>query len=111
MSEHVAYEFKSDLSLGEIFSKLQQVGPWEWSQRDNDRWDEYISASPTEEPIDIGVKIFVEDRGLYVADILFRYRQEDQAARAQYEGVKRTLFERLLPAIGARELTKADPRE
>ncbi len=111
MSEHVAYAFRTDLTLPQIYARLQQVGPWEWYERDNDRWDNYLSASPTEEPVDVGVKIFVEDRGLYVADILFRYREEDAEARAEYDAVRKTLLERLLPALGARDVQPADPRE
>jgi len=111
VSEHRAFAFRSDLTLDDMFARLQTTGPWEWDRRDSDRWDYYLSACPVPEPNQVMVKIFVEDVGQYVVDVLFRYRQEDAGARADYSAARATLFDRLLPAIGARDITPADPRE
>lgn len=108
MSRHLAYAFKSDLTLGEMFSRLQELGPWRWIERDSDRWDAYISALALDEPAWAMVKIFVEE-GFYVVDVLFRSDHPD--AQPQYEDVHRTLFERILPAIGGRDIARSDPRE
>jgi len=110
MSDHFAYSFKTDLTLPAMFSRLQQVGPWRWLERDSDRWDAYISATPVSESHreKAIVKIFVED-GFYVVDILLR--SDHPEPRTKYEGVLQTLSQSLLPAIGAREINSADPRE
>jgi hypothetical protein len=51
------------------------------------------------------------DRIPDVVDVLFSYRQEDAVARANYTAARAVLFDRLLPAIGTRDITPADPRE
>jgi hypothetical protein len=111
VSEHVAFAFSTELTLDEIYARLQQTGVWTWHRRDNDRWDNYLSAAAVPEPHRVMVKLFVEDGGEYVVDILFRYREEDPAARAAYEAARKVLFERLLPAIGAGNVRPAEPRE
>ena len=35
-----AYKFKTDLSLPEVFQRLNELGPWRWLERNNDRWAE-----------------------------------------------------------------------
>lgn len=111
MSEHVAFAFSTDLALDEIYARLHQTHGWEWHRRDNDRWDNYLSAAPVPGPNRVMVKLFVEERGEYVVDILFSYGEETSLARAAYEAARRVLFERLLPLIGARNLRPAEPRE
>ena len=43
-----AYNFKSPLSIEQMFERLKELGVWRWLERDNDRWGDYISASPVE---------------------------------------------------------------
>jgi len=108
MSNHFANAFKTDLTLGDMFARLQQIGPWRWRERDNDRWDAYLSALAHDEPYWAMVKIFVEE-DFYVVDVLFE--SDDPGAQEKYEEIRQTLFGHLLPAIEARDIEQADPRE
>jgi hypothetical protein len=111
VTEVFAYTFRSDLMLEEIFSRLNEVGPWKWTERDNDRWADYMSAVPVREPHRSAVKILIDPDSpdLYAVNVLFKSDHPD--AQAQFDAMRITLFERLLPAIGARDLTRTDTYE
>jgi hypothetical protein len=113
--ESVAYTFKSDLTIEQMLDRLNEVGPWTWMERDNDRWANYMSATPFGDALrQLNVKIITEpeNQDLFAVGLIFRSESPDvDADRALLETTRRTLFDRVLPAIGARELTKTDNYE
>ncbi len=102
-----AYSFDSDLNPGQVLAKLNQTGPWEWVERDNDSWGWYISAAPLDDPHYAIVKvIFERPRAVNV-----RFESDADNADALLEDLRRTLLERLLPALGARNVAPTDTYE
>jgi hypothetical protein len=92
--------FDSDLSLREMQAKLNEVGPWEWVDRESDHHGFYISAAALRRPQRGMIKIAVDDeldRFVVTASI-------EAEQQATVDEILRTLDERLLPAIGARGL-------
>jgi hypothetical protein len=107
MIRSFAYNFKSDLSLASIMKRLSELGPWKWYERDNDRFGDFMFAMPAGEPHRSDVKILRDtEKDLYAVNVTFRSEAPD--AQAQFDSMRETLFTRLLPGIGARELTKTD---
>ena len=43
-----AYDFECDLSILSIRAALNQVGPWQWVDRDKEAFGTYLSAAPFE---------------------------------------------------------------
>jgi hypothetical protein len=102
-----AYTFDSDLGLGGMLAKLNQVGPWEWVEWNNDRYGMYICAVPRREPRQSRVKILVDDDVDRFAVNAVLYGDD----KATVDEVERTLLDRVLPAIGARDLKPTDTYE
>jgi formylglycine-generating enzyme required for sulfatase activity len=98
------YTFDSDLGLKDMLAKLHEAGPWRWVDRDNDRYGFYISASALPRPQKAMIKILVDDEiDRFVVTVSIAADEEATA-----EEIERTLFDRLLPAICARDLRKVD---
>lgn len=91
-----------------MFARLNEVGPWRWLERDNDRWADYLSAVFNRAAPCAIVKI-IYDEGLYAVNVNFS--SDDPDAEAEFEAMRHTLFELLLPAIGARDLAETDDYE
>ena len=108
MRKVYACSFRSDLRLPEMLARLNENGPWRWIERDNDNWGEYISAVALPDPHRGTVKIIVEPDH-YVVNVLLKSEQPD--AEALFESVRNTLFDHLLPAIGATDLARTDTYE
>ncbi len=101
-----AYSFRSPLSLEEMMAKLNELGPWTWDTRDNDRFGEYIWAGVLRDGGDFGrVKIFVEP-DQYAVDIVI-----ESATHEKLDAVYDTLFAHLLPGIGATDLADTEHYE
>lgn len=108
MYRHFAYAFHSPLTLEEMVAKLNNAGPWAWCERENDELDAYLSAAPLREPHRGRAKIYMQyDRK--IIDVELSSDQPD--ADAVVEQVERELLERVLPSIGAQNLTLAEPLE
>lgn len=106
MNKHVAYAFKSPLSLREIKQRLVATTPWPWLDRDNDRYGDYLSALALPE---WGMlKVFEED-GTYVLDFKYRSDKADEDAQAEWRPVHDMLVDRVLPSLGAREVAPTEP--
>jgi len=102
MNALFAYSFKSELSLQQLLARLNEVGPWRWVEWYNENWGDYVRTSGLNAGI---IKIYVEpDR--YVAETKFESDAPDAAAAL--EALRTTLFERVLPAINARDLTPTE---
>lgn len=108
MTDVYAYRFKSELSLEQIFTQFKDLGPWRWIERDNDNWGEYISARTLQDP-HYGMAKLIVETDHYVINVLLRSDEPD--ADHQFDSVRRVLFDRLLPAIGAHELEETDDYE
>jgi hypothetical protein len=93
-----AYAFRAPLSLAELRARLDELGPYRWIERDNDRWGDYISTRSEAGMI----KIFVE-HGDFAIDL--KLDGTDLAS------VWRAVFEELLPAVGAELLGEVDTYE
>ena len=108
MTDFFAYSFKSDLTLQQIFARLNEAGPWQWVEWANDNWGDYIWArTSTEHPAPDRVKVMIcVETDHYV--IYTRFKSETPDAKAKLEALRATLFEKVLPAVGARDLSPAD---
>lgn len=105
MTEAYAYIFKSDLSLPQVLSRLQEISPWSWIDRENDRWGDYISAGALPDP-DYGIVKIIEDEGRYVINVVLESERADGAS--SFAEVRDAIFKHLLPALGAREIATTD---
>ena len=105
MKRVAAYSFRSPLALEQMFAKLNELGPWRWIERDNDRWGEYISARALPDPDHGMVKIFVEPDH-YAVDMVL-----ESEAHTKLDAVYDTLFTYLLPALGATDVKETDHYE
>lgn len=105
-----AHSFDSPMTLSEIRDRLNEIGPWRWIDRDSDSYGEYISAKVLDEPHDGMLKIFQEDTH-YAINVKLKSEAEADVAKRAFDAVLATLHERLLPAIGAGELTPVDDYE
>lgn len=108
MTKHFAFLFKTELSLEQIFARLNEAGPWRWSMRDNERWGDYISTRALRDPDDAMVKIIVEPDH-YVVNTTFESDLPDATTRL--EALRATLLEKVLPAIDARDLKPTDTHD
>jgi hypothetical protein len=100
-----AYAFKSALSLAEILEKLNASGPWQWLERDNDKWGEYISTRPIAAPHD-GVAKILSEGDHYAINI--ELRSEAPGPQGAFDAVRALVRETILPAIGAHEVVETD---
>ena len=91
-----AYKFKTDLSLPEVFNRLNELGPWRWLERDNDRWGEYLSARAIEAPHDGLAKILI-DEGQFVINVALKSEASDP--QPAFDAVRKLVLEQILPAI------------
>ena len=97
MRDAVAFKFTSSLTLEQMYKRLTELGPWHWYERDNDRWDYYISASPMS---DTQIKILIDpDEGSFALNLKFVSEMPD--AQQQFEKLSLDLLTRVLPAIDA----------
>lgn len=105
MRDTYAYAFTSTLSLSEIRTRLNAIGPWKWIERDNDRLGEYISAGVMRAP-DFGiVKIFVEPDH-YALNV--RLESDFDDAEECFAKVRDILMHKSLPAIEASNIRDVD---
>jgi hypothetical protein len=108
MRHGFAYAFTSPLSLGDVHKKLNELGPWRWIERDNDRFGEYLSTRVLDTPDHGMIKVFVEgDR--YAINVFLE--SEDPAAEARFASIKDTVFKVLLPGLGAASITRTEMYE
>lgn len=89
------------MALPAILARLNELGPWRWIERENDRWGDYISARALPEPDEGMVKILV-DGDHFVANLVL------EAEPAKLDAVHDTLFTYLLPGIGATKVTETE---
>jgi hypothetical protein len=104
MRQYYAYSFTTSLAPADVFRRLRADGTWTWIDRDSDRWGDYVSAVDAPGAI---VKVIpgepAPDR--WTANVAFEC--EDADADAQAEDLRETLVDRILPAIGARDVRES----
>lgn len=103
MLDLYAYSFQSDQSLNQIFTHFNKIGPWKWVMRDNDSWGEYISSGVLPTP-HYGILKLIVEPDHYAINVMLKSEHPD--ARTLFDQVRGTLFDKLLPSIGARDLTE-----
>jgi hypothetical protein len=105
MRESYAYTFTTSLAPAELFRRLRAEGTWTWIDRDSDRWGDYVSAIDAPGAI---VKVVPGEpaRGRCLANVEFDSDAADAALQAA--AVRRTLVEKILPALDAREVREGD---
>lgn len=108
MRHGFAYAFTSPLSLGDAHKKLNDLGPWRWIERDNDRFGEYLSTRVLDAPDDGMIKVFVEGDG-YAINVFLE--SDSPTAEARFASVKDTVFKVLLPGIEATNITRTEMYE
>ena len=40
----LGYAFESEYSLAEMLTRLNAQGPWQWTERDNEQWGDYLAT-------------------------------------------------------------------
>lgn len=114
-----ARSFDSDLGLREMSVRLNETGPWRWIERDNDQWGFYFYAGVLPRLQRGIVKLYVDDnpRNLNWADVKpsdarfvveVHLQSDEPNALAIFGEIERTLFERILPACGARDIQETE---
>ena len=103
-----AYSFDSDLSISAMLPVLNKLGLWLFVERDNDRWGFYI-VSNAGRPEVAAVHI-IQPWRRYSVNI--RYESTDPRAPEDWAKMFGELYDRILPAIGARDIqvTEYDER-
>ncbi len=103
-----AYAFRSPLALSQLLAKWNEVGPWTWTERDSDRFGEYISTRVLDLPQRGMLKVFVEpDR--YAINVMLQSEEPD--AEEKFGAIRDTIFNRLLPAAEASAITRTETYE
>ena len=102
--QRTAYTFESDLTIREMLPALDQLGLWGFVERDSDRWGVYTSSCAAR-PGTGAVKILEgdgEDAGRYL--VIISYESTDSNASEDFTKMRGELFDKFLPAIGARRI-------
>lgn len=96
-----ACSFESAVTFDAMRARLEEAGPWRWTVRSNDDRGDYLIARALTDPDHGYVKIF-DDAGRFIANVNLESKAVDAVAR--FEAVRTTLFERVLPALGAQDI-------
>lgn len=117
-----ARSFDSDLAINEMFTRLNELGPWTWIERENDRWGDYISAAVLRHPERGIVKLLIDEEPANGMSgqtpskdwrfvIQVSLASDAPNALATFDEIQSTLLERVLPAVGARDVQEAETIE
>jgi hypothetical protein len=114
-----ARSFDSDLDIKQMLVRLNEAGPWSWKERDSERWGLYLYTGVLPQQAKGIVKIFLEQdaaTGMWGQPpakeprfvVQVNLASDASNAHAMFEEIQQTLFERVLPAVGARDLQEAE---
>lgn len=113
--QSLAYAFRSTLTIEQMLLRLNEVGPWKWMARDNDRWGHYVSATPIGTPqrqATVKILIVPDDLTRFAVGLLFESRDQEPDVDAQLlMSLLGILHESVLPAVGADDLGVTEPHE
>lgn len=96
--DYKAYVFQSALPLADIKAKLNALGPWDWIDRDSDRFGDYLSAQVTPDSM---AKLYEQDPGHYQLDLKFRSDAPAAEAKKAGDEAHARIAKVLLPGLGA----------
>ncbi len=102
MTDAYALSFATSRTLAEMLAQFNNLGPWEWINRDNDSWGAYISARVLGEPHWGMVKV-IPEHDKFALNVTLR--SDARKARKLFDEVRVRLVEQFLPAIDARAIT------
>lgn len=103
-----AYSFKSPMALAQMLAKWNEIGPWKWTERDSDRFGEYISTRVLELPQRGMLKVFVEPDH-YAINVMLQ--SDEPNAEEKFGAIRDTIFKKLLPAVDASGICKTETYE
>ena len=106
MAEHWktwGYAFSCALTLPEIRQRLNELGPWQWRERDSDEWGSYLWAGTSRIPghPEWGSLRLLEDPSNAGFGISAKLQSSAPDWKERFERVRTRLFDELLPALGA----------
>jgi hypothetical protein len=99
------------MTLEQMLERLRKLGRWTWRERDNDRWGNYMSASPVADAKRAQVKILIDpdDLDWFAVNVLFE--SDRPTTPEDLRNLRDVLFTRILPAIDAAQLTETEDYE
>lgn len=108
MRQVFAYTFTSPLSLADLHSRLNTIGPWEWIDRESERFGDYLSTRVLDSPDRGMIKVYSE-LGYYAVNVLLQ--SDDPMANERFTKIKDTLFKIVLPSIEANDIAPTETYE
>ena len=97
MKTPVAFETSS--SFADLYSKLNELGPWTWRGTESDTYGDYLSTNPDHRS---WIKIFACE-GHWVVQL-----NALDGSTFTREQLEREMLERVLPGIGARNVHQTE---
>jgi hypothetical protein len=105
--EKLAWHFRTELPWREdVKARLDSISPRPWLMWDSDRLQDSITQKITEHA---WLKIFEMNKGSFVANLTVEADRADFAQ--QLEQAKRRVFDEILPALGAYDVSESEPIE
>lgn len=100
-----AYAFTTALAPAELFERLRASAIWQWIDRDSDRWGEYVSTVGVPGAV---VKVIPGEPEPGRCAVNVRFESDADNAADQDRGVRQTLLSKILPGVGARDVTEIE---
>jgi hypothetical protein len=100
-----AYAFSTALAPADVFRKLRETATWMWVDRESDRWGDYVSSVGVPGAI---VKVFCGEPSPDRCAANVRFESEADDAAVQDAAVRKTLLQKILPSIGATDVTEIE---
>ena len=94
------FAFDHTVSFVELYDKLVELGPWTWRGTESDTYGDYLSTNPDRRS---WIKIF-DRRDHWVVQL-----GALEGSSVTREQLERDLLDRILPAVGARNLRETEP--
>ena len=123
----VAFAFNSDLSFHEMIARPVPMGPWKWHERDKAWYYNLASVhekSPSSRielhliesgPNEVGGHVYAggagEARQFAVSLSLTPHHPTDSNDDSEWASLRSAFVDRLLPALGARDVRETDTIE
>jgi hypothetical protein len=119
-TREVAFAFDSDLRYEQVFERLNAAGPWSWRDRDSAWYGNYASAwTPTPGGGSLKVKLIESGAngigGTVIAGSGRRYaisatfESTAESAAPEWEAIRRTITDRVLPSLEASSVCPTEP--
>jgi hypothetical protein len=108
------FSFDCDLSFWEIFTRLNEIGPWTWEERDSAWFGLIATARTASIKLDFFESGFDEQGGRVEAGNGQQYAISVRKGRVppsehEWAAVELGIRTELLPSLGARDIKPTDP--